>query len=475
MINIKTNEEKLKEQLLLIVKLFIDKNKLDETDMFIEHEYEINDSILFSRVSVLFKKKQIKFENTLLIPNNTNKSHYHFIEMQAKILCYKCCVKIFKQKMPWGALTGIRPSKLYSDKVNESGSIKNANSIMKNVYLVSKKRIEILNKIYFAQKQVLTDICDKYVDFYVNIPFCTSRCYYCSFLSATIDKCKDLLEPYVDALIYEVKQSLSFIKKSGYIIKNIYFGGGTPTALPLNLLEKIIKLMPNVEEFTIEAGRPDTISEETFKLFKKYGVTRISINPQTFNNKTLKRIGRNHSAEECVEIYNLARNYNFIINMDLIAGLDGESFKDFRYSLKKALALQPDNLTVHTLCFKRTSSLNLVGGETASDAETQKMVNYSIGKIIKNNYMPYYLYKQKNTIANLENIGYCKNKTACLFNINSMEECSSIIACGANGISKRLYSKTNRIERFANVKNIQEYINRIDEMIRKKIDLFSDN
>ena len=395
--------------------------------------------------------------------------------MQAKILLYKCFVKLFKQTMPWGALTGIRPSKLFADKVDECTDIKKANRIMKKVYLVSRKRVEILNKIYHMQRQYKAKVCDKFVDFYVNIPFCTSRCYYCSFLSATVDKCKELIKPYVDALVYEIKQTLSFVKNAGYIIKNIYFGGGTPTAIPLEYLEEIIKLMPKVDEFTIEAGRPDTITEETFKVFQKYGVTRISINPQTFNDKTLKKIGRNHTANECVEIHKLARNYNFIINMDLIAGLDGESYKDFKYSLKKALSLQPDNLTVHTLCYKRTSSLNLDGGETASDFITQKMVNYSIKKIIKSKYNPYYLYKQKNTIANLENIGYCKNNTVCIFNINSMEECSSIIACGANGISKRLYLQSNRIERFANVKNIQEYINRIDEMISKKIDLFSDN
>ena len=177
MINIKTKEEKLKEQLLLIVKLFIDKNKLDEVDMLIEHYNDINDSILFTRIVISYNRKLISLEDTFLIPNETKKSTYHYIEMQAKILLYKCFVKLFKQTMPWGALTGIRPSKLFADKVDECTDIKKANRIMKKVYLVSRKRVEILNKIYHMQRQYKAKVCDKFVDFYVNIPFCTSRCY----------------------------------------------------------------------------------------------------------------------------------------------------------------------------------------------------------------------------------------------------------------------------------------------------------
>lgn len=472
MIVINTSDDKLKEQLILVIKLFLNKSLFDTVDMQVDHKFDIKKTKLITIIEVKFLNKTYIKRTSFTLKNNLLKPEKHYIEMHAKILLYKILSKIFNQKMPWGALTGIRPSKLFADKVYEYRSIKKAKKVMKSVYLVSTKRIGLLTKIFDLQKKSIENIEDKFVDFYVNIPFCTSRCYYCSFLSATTDKCGHLIEPYVKALEFEIKESLKFLKSNKFIIRNIYFGGGTPTAIPLNQLEKILKLMPKANEFTVEAGRPDTISEDTFKLFKKYGVTRVSVNPQTFNDDTLKRIGRKHNSQDVIDKYNLAKKYGFIVNMDLIAGLDNENLKDFTYSLNQAINLNPDNITVHTLCYKRTSTLNLSGGVTSSEKETGMMVDYSIEKLISSGYAPYYLYKQKNTISNLENVGYCKIGTQCLFNINSMEECSSIFACGANGISKRLYSESNKIERWANVKNIEEYISRIDEMINKKFDLF---
>ncbi len=469
-----TNESKLEEQLLLIVKLFYNKNSIDNLKLRITHASSFNDNFLKSQIWVEVKKHKF-FKERIDECDFSIKSKYHYIEKYAKILLYQTLSKITRKNAPWGALTGIRPSKLFNDLVKQyNNDINKVNAIFKNTYLVSDNRIKLLNMIYDQQNKKSENNSDNLLDFYVNIPFCISKCYYCSFLSAVIDKAKHLIQPYVDKLIYEIKKTLEFIKMKKFVIRNVYIGGGTPTAIPLEFLEKILKLFPNnISEFTVEAGRPDTITEDTFKVFKKYGVTRISINPQTFNNKTLKAIGRKHTAEDCVEKFKIAQKYGFIINMDLIAGLSGEKFKDFKFSLNKAISLNPNNITVHTLCYKRTSNLNLIGGSTSSDKETEKMVSYSIKKLLKNKYYPYYLYKQKNTLANLENIGYCRDNQICRFNINSMEETSSIIACGANGISKRLFTNENRIERFANVKNIEEYINRIDEMIDKKFNLFN--
>ncbi len=469
-----TNESKLEEQLLLIVKLFYNKNSIDNLKLKITNASSISDNFLKSQIWVEFKKRKF-FKERIDECDFSIKSKYHYIEKYAKILLYQTLSKITRKKAPWGALTGIRPSKLFNDLVKQyNNDINKVNEIFKNTYLVSDNRIKLLNMIYNQQNEKSENNSDNLLDFYVNIPFCVSKCYYCSFLSAVVDKAKHLIQPYVDKLIYEIKKTLEFIKMKKFVIRNVYIGGGTPTAIPLDFLEKILKLFPNnISEFTVEAGRPDTIAEDTFKVFKKYGVTRISINPQTFNNKTLKAIGRKHTAEDCVEKFKIAQKYGFIINMDLIAGLSGEKFKDFKFSLNKAISLNPNNITMHTLCYKRTSNLNLIGGSTSSDKETEKMVSYSIKKLLKNKYYPYYLYKQKNTLANLENIGYCRDNQICRFNINSMEETSSIIACGANGISKRLFTHENRIERFANVKNIEEYINRIDEMIDKKFNLFN--
>ena len=204
------------------------------------------------------------------------------------------------------------------------------------------------------------------------------------------------------------------------------------------------------------------------------GVTRISVNPQTFNDKTLQLIGRSHNSKETIEAYNLARNYNFKINMDLIAGLGEEKLKDFKSTLLKTISLNPDNITVHTLCLKRASSLNLEGGKTSNEIEVEKMVKFSINKLLKNGYNPYYLYKQKNALANLENIGYFKGDSICKFNVNSMEETRSVVACGANAISKYLEIESNRIERVAFVKEPKEYIERLDEMLIKREKLFKD-
>ena len=277
---------------------------------------------------------------------------------------------------------------------------------------------------------------------------------------------------YLDALIKEINATKQMIFDNAFVLRTIYIGGGTPTVLTAEQLDLLLSnLNYPVSEFTVECGRPDTITQEKLEVLKKHGVTRISINPQTFNDSTLKRIGRKHTVKDVINAYKIALPLDFNVNMDLIAGLSGESLRSFKKSIDTAIELAPDNITVHTLSIKNGSQI-MQNGEKADSDVTEKMVKYASETLSKNGYKPYYLYRQKNQSGGQENVGYFREKV-CLFNVDSMEETLSVLACGANAISKRIYNLDNRIERFANVKDIREYISRIDEMIAKKQNLFS--
>ena len=373
--------------------------------------------------------------------------------------------------MPWLSLTGIRLTKLFYELKNELNSSLLAKNELIKTFRVSPQKAEVVMEVTRNQSRI--EINDNLVDLYINIPFCTTKCYYCSFISAPISQCQQYVEPYIDALLKELDATKQIINQRNYIVKSIYIGGGTPTSLSANQLDRILtQITYPVSEFTVEAGRPDTITKEKLDVLKKHGVTRISINPQTFSNRTLKLIGRAHTSQDIINAYNMALPYNFSINMDLIAGLENESFNTFKKSLLNTLELNPDNITVHTLSVKRTSKLSDGEGEKGNAEDVTKMIDYSYRTLTNAGYNPYYLYKQKNMVGNLENIGYTLKGKECIFNIDSMEEVATIVAIGANAISKRFFSLTNRIERQANLKNLTDYINRIDEIIEKKKDFF---
>ena len=458
MIEVRTNIDKLKEELVLILKLFYSETELENSSDIITLSLDGETLNLTYNNDKFLKKINVKSDNI-----------FKDIKKNSKALLYEVLKNKTGKSFKYGALTGIRPTKLFYDLLEEHKVLCKVEEILEKEYFVSKTAINLLKTIINNQK-ITKD--NKLIDLYINIPFCTSKCYYCSFISMPMERCRQYVKPYIECLKKDILSALDIIAKYGYKLGNIYMGGGTPTALSAEELEEILMLLPKVNELTVECGRPDTITKEKLDVLAKYGTTRISVNPQTFNNETLKLIGRNHTAEETIEIYNLARNYDFNINMDLIAGLGNESLEDFMFSLDKAIALDPDNITVHTLCRKRASSLNLNGGETSDKDEVEKMVEYSIEKLLEAGYQPYYLYKQKNAIANLENIGYAKPGKFCEFNINSMEEVRSIIACGANAISKKFEANENRIERFAYVKEPKEYIERLNEALIKRENLF---
>lgn len=468
MINIIVDNEKLYDELVLVAKLFYTEEEMDLLDITFNLKQVTVGMDIHTTITNSVNEKT--FENDGKIVDTKFPIRYQ--KRFAKLCLFDCLQDLFPEvKLPWGSLTGIRPTKLYYELIKENkGDIMKAFHQMMDTFKVSYEKAMMVKEIYKNQQGVIKN--EHLVDLYINIPFCPSKCYYCSFISLPIDKCRHLLEPYLDALIKEIEAAKEMIERKNYIVNTIYIGGGTPTILSAEQMDRLLShLNYKVSEFTVECGRPDTITEDKLQVLKAHDVTRISINPQTFCNKTLKEIGRNHTSKEIMDAYKLAIKYDFTINMDFIAGLGSETVPTFKRTINKALEFAPDNITVHTLSIKRGSDLKTNGGNTSRVTDVEKMIEYSAEALKAAGYKPYYLYKQKNMLGKLENIGYFKNKP-CLFNINSMEEFASIVACGANAISKRYYSLDNKIERFANLKNIEEYISRIDEMIDKKNTLF---
>ena len=461
-----TNDAKLNDELLLVAKLFFG----NDEKITIYHNIQIKRKSIINTVWTTEDNKHIKVS---IMPNTVQKSKkYKYFKRFSKLCLYEFLSYLTNKSMPWGCLTGIRPTKLFYELLSEEKQdYEKAKMRLVNEFYVTPAKAEVVKQIALNQGQLVKD--DKVVHLYVNIPFCPTRCNYCSFVSGGLKECQKYVEPYVEALKKEISCTLKMLDKHKYKIKTIYFGGGTPTALSAQQLDSILsEINFVVEEFTVESGRPDTITKEKLDVLKKHNVTRICINPQTFCDETLKSIGRNHTSADTKNAFKIAKDYNFIINSDLIAGLENESFSDFKSSLLKTLKLAPKNITVHTLSIKKASRLIEENKEKTSENIVEKMIDFSFEELTKNGYKPYYLYKQKNMIGNLENIGYYKDNTACLFNIVSMEEVASIVACGANAISKRYFKKFDKIERWANVKNLNDYITRIDEMIEKKNKLF---
>ena len=432
----------------------------------IKADYKVQDNKLHINIEINAQNGLKRYQLTYDITNiETDKK-------RCKLALYDALSNYFNIQLPWGCLTGIRPTKLAYDLIKKGVKLANLRSYLKTNYRVSEDKISLMLDILENQRPM--EYNDNYVDFYVNIPFCTTKCSYCSFISAPLEKVQNYVTPYVDALLKEIEFAKKIIKEKCLFVKNVYVGGGTPTAIPATELDRILYSLkfPYAKEFTVEAGRPDTITKEKLDILKKHGVTRISVNPQTFNDKVLEKIGRSHSANETLNAYNLAKTYGFDINMDFIAGLPTETLKSFKNNIDTAISLSPNNITVHTLSLKNTSEFALTNQNIFKTTLAEKMVDYAHKTLTKNGYKPYYLYRQKNQLSNLQNVGYFKDNSICRFNIESMEESTTILACGANAISKRVFNLENRIEREANVKDIPTYIVRINDMLKRKEDLF---
>lgn len=381
-----------------------------------------------------------------------------------------------KKELPWGILTGIRPTKLVYEMLEKGLEEDTIRQHMAKEYLCRDDKLRMSYRIAKRELELLQDIdYQNGYSLYIGIPFCPSTCLYCSFTSYSIERFQNYVEDYLNALEKEIVYGAGCFPKKK--LTTVYFGGGTPTTLTAGQLDRLLDTVKkhfdftHVREFCVEAGRPDSITREKLEVLKKHGVDRISINPQSMQQKTLDLIGRKHTVEEIVEAFQLARETGHEnINMDLIIGLPGENLEDVEKTLASIQELDPDSITVHTLALKRAARLN-IEKENYKDlraSDVTDMMEATMRYAKENNYLPYYLYRQKNMADNLENIGYARYGKEGLYNILIMEEQQTILALGAGAMSKFVFHKENRIERVDNVKSVTDYISRIDEMINRK-------
>ncbi|WP_077367290.1 coproporphyrinogen dehydrogenase HemZ [Anaerosalibacter sp. Marseille-P3206] len=388
---------------------------------------------------------------------------------------YGALSKIVKMKAPWGILTGVRPVKIVNELMDDGFDNTTIYDILINEYKLYSEKAKLIIDIANTQRSFIYPMDKDKFSLYVSVPFCPTRCIYCSFPSNPIELVRNLVDDYTDSVVYELNNIKKVLQNKK--IHTVYIGGGTPTSIPTRNLEKIIKTIyelfgrENISEITVEAGRPDTINVDMLKMLKDNQIDRISINPQTMNEKTLKTIGRFHTKKDIIDSFKLARNMGFdLINMDLIVGLPGEGTDEIRYTLEEISNLEPENLTVHTLAIKRGSKfVDHVSEYSLGDQDT---INNCL-KLCKTyaehlKLSPYYLYRQKQMLGNFENVGYAIKGKECVYNILIMEEKETIIAVGAGGVSKIFYPSENRIERVPNVKGLHDYLNRTAEMVERK-------
>ena len=377
----------------------------------------------------------------------------------------------------WGVLTGVRPGKLYSSLLGQLGSHKNVKEYMCNRLLVAEDKVDLCYHTYLAECNAAS-LCDSSAfSLYISIPFCPTRCSYCSFVSHSVEKTAKMVPQYVDLLCKELEETAKRANALNLTLKTIYFGGGTPTQLSAPQLDQVMTAIEQyfdlscVEEYTVEGGRPDTITVEKLEVLKKHGVGRLSINPQTMHDDILEIIGRRHSANQVLEAFEMARNVGFNnINMDLIAGLPGDSLERFIQSLDTILSLSPENITVHTLSVKRSSFLTSRGEiATTPNGETVlAMLEAAKNRLSNNDYTPYYLYRQSKMLGNLENVGWSKSGYDCIYNIYMMNELHTVLAVGAGGVSRLKDPNGTQIERIFNFKYPYEYIERFETMLERK-------
>lgn len=394
-----------------------------------------------------------------------------------QVLLYKALSSLTGEIPPWGILTGVRPSKLMSSKLD----IMSENEALRyftHTLLVAPSKAQLALNVSKCESTVISSSRPDSFSLYISIPFCPSRCSYCSFVSHSITApgAKKLVPDYVRLLCEEIAFTGKIASDLALRLESVYFGGGTPTVLSADELDIILKTVKNnfnlfsCREYTVEAGRPDTVTEEKLRVLKANGVDRISINPQTLNDNVLINIGRKHTANEAIEKYQLARSLGFDnINMDLIAGLSGDTPESFNQTIRKIIELSPENITVHSLAMKRSSTLVSEDRASAADGKAAaKMLNFVESSLPGSGYHPYYMYRQSRSAGNLENVGWCRQGRECIYNIFMMEECHTVLACGAGAVTKLRSPKTGFIERIFNFKYPYEYISRFDELTDRK-------
>ncbi len=463
------HNEEFEKDMQDLVNLFYDE---EDCPFSVEHTLLHDDNRYVSTLFVGTGENAKQFSKDFFIDSRTDELlKKSLIKRQCKNHLYEVLSKISSRSLPWGSLTGVRPTKFARDLV-ERGEIKShlISETLVRDYHVSSEKAKLVVQTLKNQKCIIKN--DKLIDLFINIPICPTRCNYCSFISNELSTVADRVDTYLDCVLRELEAVKKVIAEKSYIVRTVYIGGGTPTVLTSKQLDRLLsQINYPVTEFTVECGRADTITREKLEVLKAHGVTRISINPQTFCEATLKRIGRKTTNKQVMEAYMLAMEFDFVVNMDIIAGLTGERLGIFKRTVNTLLEMNPQNITVHTLSVKNAAQIR--GEEIKNKNDVPKMVDFVEKTLMENGYKPYYLYRQKHQIGGLENVGYFRDDNVCIFNVDSMEDTSSVIAIGAGAISKRVYSMENRIERQPNCKFILDYIARIDEMIEKKVKFFS--
>ena len=416
------------------------------------------------------------FEENKTITNNDFCLSLHEKEIEHYLagLLFECYVRLTGFRPGWGILTGIRPAKLYRRFAGLLGE-KIADDYFLNVFKVESDKLSLLKRTANSEDKIISLSKENSISLYVSIPFCPSRCSYCSFVSHSIEKAEELIPTYLNLLCTELEVTADIISRLNLEVMTVYIGGGTPTTLSSEQLDFLLKKIRSLFgysflEFTVEAGRPDTITREKLLVIKNAGVDRISINPQTMNDEVLKAVGRRHTSAETKEVFSLARSLGFDnINMDLIAGLPTDTTESFKDTMKSVLDLNPESVTVHSLSIKRSS--NMRDGNVPSFQDSlaaSEMVKFAEKTLTKNEILPYYMYRQSKTVGNLENIGYAKPQKEGIYNVYIMDETHTILACGASAVSKLKSQKSGKIERIFNYKYPYEYINDFDEILKRK-------
>lgn len=469
MVKIKLNDFSYRYDVYHIFKLFYSFIDIQ----FVDEDFDFSVAILDDRVEILNKKNEVY---NFKLPKKLKKSN----EIKGAIFQY--LKNRTGKQLPWGVLIGIRPTKIVLEMMNQGKSEDEIITIFKEDFFVREDKAKLCLDIAKIEKEMVNKD-SKTVSIYIGMPFCPTRCLYCSFTSNPIGICKKIVEPYLETLIYEMERIKKFIKEKDLKIECVYFGGGTPTSVSEEQFEMILSNIYNnfvkdrgVREFNVECGRPDSINEHKLRSMKRYDVNRISINPQSMNDDTLKAIGRNHTVKDVIYKFNLARKLGFEnINMDIIIGLPNEDLQHVKNTCSELLRLKPDSITVHGMSVKRASKLHeqIVTGEFSirEQNELNEMYDETVKLAEELAMKPYYMYRQKNMVGNMENVGYAKDSKEGLYNIEIIEEKQTIIALGADAVTKVFFSHNNRIERFPNIKDVREYVKRIDEKIEKKIEL----
>lgn len=457
------------------IRLFAKMFFSDDEYVLIASNFTHENDIINVYTTIIFENKVVHNDYYFNFKNNITD------EKAVKMIYTTSCTKSFcnaaqklrKVSIPWGVMSGIRPAKIVRKIINSGYSENEAKKIIKEIYAVNDEKIELAVEVANNERSLLSLIDNKSISLYIGIPFCPTRCLYCSFVSTDIRSTGKYMDEYVSLLLKEIEKTAEIINKLGVFVENIYIGGGTPTTLSsqqltliLNNIKKYIDIS-KIKEYTLEAGRSDTITREKLITAKNGGINRISINPQTMNEVTLKKVGRTHDVKMVKDSYSMAKEIGFkTINMDLIAGLPDETVDMFKYSLDEVIKLDPENITVHSMCIKRAASLRFTENSLTESEKMNEMLTYTQKRMKETNRSPYYMYRQKNISGNLENVGYSKIGHMSEYNVNIMEEVQTIIALGGGGSTKIV--SEGKISRIFNFKDPYEYIRRFDEIISKK-------